>query len=53
MSTSTTPKKEIFSSNTGLKEQKGFRKDSKYGWFIFLFIVFLVTYGFFAFVVFK
>lgn len=40
-------------SKTGKKELKKGQKDSKMGWYIFLFFIFLLIYAYFAFVYFK
>ncbi len=45
--------KQIFESKSGKKEEKGAKKDTKMGWYIFLFMLFLACYAFFTFVVFK
>ncbi|MBN2891204.1 MAG: hypothetical protein JXL97_04985 [Bacteroidales bacterium] len=43
----------VFKSKTGQKEKKGVKKNTKFGWYVFLFIVFIAVYAFFSFVVFK
>lgn len=48
--------KRIYTSKTDSKEKKGSKRDKgnpKMGWYIFLFIVFLASYGFFTFGYFK
>ena len=48
--------KHIFTSSSGSKEKKGFKEkkaNPKMGWYIFLFVVFLASYGFFSFGYFK
>ena len=46
--------KHIFKSTSGSKEKKGGKKKNpKTGWYIFLFLIFLTSYGYFTFVYFK
>lgn len=44
---------EMIVSTTGKRELKKDQKDSKMGWYVFLFFIFLLTYAYFAFVYFK
>lgn len=45
--------KHIFTSNSGQNDKKGVKKKDNLGWYAFLFFVFILTYAFFSFVVFK
>lgn len=45
--------KHIFVSKSGKNDKKNTKKKDNLGWYAFLFFVFIITYAFFSFVVFK